>query len=176
MEKPEIIKDMRGKWNLNKPKMLSALKKSRGKEINRIFATIEDCPVEDEKGVLYSFLIEKFEFFTRVSLRGIIIKIGECIFLGIWKAEDRCIMASLPCALHVRQTNPPKQDRRAFWEILDVRFAAVIIVCFQRAILLMPSIHDVAKTGHSKKVFVFLKQILIYERMTAEPVNVEHFL
>lgn len=122
LEKPEIIKDMRGKWNLNKPKMLSTLRKSRGKEIHRILATIEDCSVEDEKGMLYSFLIEKFKFFTTVvSLKGIIIKISECIFLGILEAEDRCIMASLPYALGDRQTHQNKTGE-LFWEILDVRF------------------------------------------------------
>lgn len=31
-------------------------------------------------------------------------------------------------------------------------------------------------TGHSKNVFVFLDHILISERKTAVPVNVEHFL
>lgn len=52
LEKPEIIKDMRGRWNLNKPKILSALRKSQGNEIHSILATIEDCTAEDESGML----------------------------------------------------------------------------------------------------------------------------
>lgn len=42
LDKPEITKDMRERWLLKKPKILSALKKCQGKEICNILATVDD--------------------------------------------------------------------------------------------------------------------------------------
>ena len=52
---------MRGRWNMKKPKMLSALKKVQGKEIHGILETIEECSAEDENGkAIYRTLLENF--------------------------------------------------------------------------------------------------------------------
>jgi hypothetical protein len=51
LEKEEIVKDMRGRWNVNKQKILSALKKSQNREIHGILASIDDfSTAEDERG------------------------------------------------------------------------------------------------------------------------------
>ena len=43
-------------WNINKPKVLSALKKSKMKEVDDILELMEDCATKDEKGeLLYYF-------------------------------------------------------------------------------------------------------------------------
>jgi hypothetical protein len=55
-DKEEIVKDMKECWNINKPKVLSALKKSKMKEVHDILELMKDCATEDEKGeLLYYF-------------------------------------------------------------------------------------------------------------------------
>ena len=44
------LRDMRERWSLYNKKMLSALRKSKEKEIHSILEAIEDCTAEDEKG------------------------------------------------------------------------------------------------------------------------------
>ena len=56
LDKEEIVKDMKECWNINKPKVLSALKKSKMKEVHDILELMKDCATEDEKGeLLYYF-------------------------------------------------------------------------------------------------------------------------
>jgi hypothetical protein len=56
LDKEEIVKDMKECWNINKPKVLSALKKSKMKEVDDILELMEDCATKDEKGeLLYYF-------------------------------------------------------------------------------------------------------------------------
>jgi hypothetical protein len=51
LEKPEIVKDMRGRLDLNKQKTLSALKKSQNREIHSILGSID--AQQKLKGVFY---------------------------------------------------------------------------------------------------------------------------
>ena len=46
----EILKDMKERWNVNKSKILSALKKSKVKQVHGILELSDDCVTEDEKG------------------------------------------------------------------------------------------------------------------------------
>ena len=52
MGKEEIAKDMKECWNVNKPKVLSAIKKTKVKEVHDILEELENCATEDEKGEL----------------------------------------------------------------------------------------------------------------------------
>ncbi|XP_046863504.1 uncharacterized protein LOC124457270 [Xenia sp. Carnegie-2017] len=51
LEKSDVVQDMKERWNLNKYKMLSVIKKTKQKNISSILEELEDCPVEDEKEV-----------------------------------------------------------------------------------------------------------------------------
>ena len=55
LDKDEATKEMKECWNLNKQKILSALKKLKVKEVYDILEVMEDCLTEDEKG-LFNFL------------------------------------------------------------------------------------------------------------------------
>lgn len=48
--KDNIVKDIRSTWELKKPQLLSALKKSRSKEVHSILSALEDGAAVDEKG------------------------------------------------------------------------------------------------------------------------------
>jgi hypothetical protein len=50
LDKEEIVKDMKECWIINKPRVISALKKSKMKEVHDILELVEDCATEDEKG------------------------------------------------------------------------------------------------------------------------------
>ncbi|XP_046848577.1 uncharacterized protein LOC124442079 [Xenia sp. Carnegie-2017] len=50
LEKSDVVQDMKERWNLHKYKMLSAIKKTKQKNVSSILEELEDCPVEDEKG------------------------------------------------------------------------------------------------------------------------------
>jgi hypothetical protein len=43
LNKEEIVKDMKECWNVNKPEVISALKKSKIKEVHDILELIEEC-------------------------------------------------------------------------------------------------------------------------------------
>ncbi|XP_046848560.1 uncharacterized protein LOC124442069 isoform X2 [Xenia sp. Carnegie-2017] len=51
LEKSDVVQDMKERWNLHKYKMLSAIKKTKQKNVSSILEELEDCPVEDEKEV-----------------------------------------------------------------------------------------------------------------------------
>ncbi|XP_046864307.1 uncharacterized protein LOC124458307 isoform X2 [Xenia sp. Carnegie-2017] len=51
LEKSDVVQDMKEQWNLHKYKMLSAIKKTKQKNVSSIHEELEDCPVEDEKEV-----------------------------------------------------------------------------------------------------------------------------
>ena len=55
LDKDDATKEMKECWNLNKQKILSALKKSKVKEVHDILEVMDDCLIEDEKG-LFNFL------------------------------------------------------------------------------------------------------------------------
>ncbi len=48
--KQNIAKDVREMWEIKKPRILSALKKSQSRAVGNILAKLEDCEMLDEKG------------------------------------------------------------------------------------------------------------------------------
>ena len=65
-EKNNISKEMKESWELKKPKIMAALKKTNCRPVSNVMVKLDDCEVSDERGIK-NYLPYIYFIFTAIT-------------------------------------------------------------------------------------------------------------